>query len=316
MVPVGAGGGLVAQAGAAVAIAPQDQVGDADGQTRAEEHATKTDDAAADTAGGAREGILQAAVELIARDGFDGVRIADIAARAGVSTALVHYHFTGRERLLTGALAHSLTRAEARLAGRTRQADRDTPPQRLADLIDFGLPLTHDDVLECRLWAELEIRSSGSPELAATLAEFRARMLHALAALVEDGLRTGDFRDCDPSDVATVALALLDGLTNRLITEESALGLADARRLAAGMLTLAVHYDGDLPFQPLPDPGTPPLDLAPQRATPRPACFRQVLKRRPCDGKRSWTGSPPGTRTATGTAPDVDRGHPRRPAGS
>ncbi|MFJ9373011.1 hypothetical protein [Streptomyces sp. NPDC101455] len=51
---------------------------------------------------------------------------------------------------------------------------------------------------------------------------------------------------------------LLDGLTDRLITDESALGLADARRLAADMLTLAVHYDGDLPFQPLPDPGTPP----------------------------------------------------------
>ncbi|MFB7589956.1 TetR/AcrR family transcriptional regulator [Streptomyces sp. NPDC056169] len=235
------------------------------------EQETRTDDVAPDSVGGAREGILQAAVELIARDGFDGVRIADIAARAGVSSALVHYHFTGRDRLLTGALAHSLTRAEARLPGRTRHADRDTPPQRLADLIDFGLPLTHDDVLECRLWAELEIRSSGSPELAATLTEFRARMLRPLAAVVEDGLRSGDFRDCDPTDVATVALALLDGLTTRLITETatSTLGLADARRLAAGQITLAVHYDEDLPFLPLPDPGTPSVDLTPQRATPR-----------------------------------------------
>jgi AcrR family transcriptional regulator len=230
------------------------------------EQATRAEDT---VAGGARASILQAAVELIARDGFDGVRIADIAARAGVSTALVHYHFTGRDRLLTGALAHSLTRAEARLARRTRQADRDTPPRRLADLIDFGLPLTHDDILECRLWAELEIRSSGSPELAATLAEFRARMLRPLTAVVEDGLRSGDFRDCDPADVATIALALLDGLTNRLITDTSTLTLADARRLAAGQLTLAVHHDRDLPFQPLPDPGTPPADLEPQRATPR-----------------------------------------------
>ncbi|WP_329624862.1 TetR/AcrR family transcriptional regulator [Streptomyces sp. NBC_01255] len=235
------------------------------------EQEIRTDGVAADAVGSARESILQAAVELIARDGFDGVRIADIAARAGVSSALVHYHFTGRDRLLTGALSHSLTRAEARLPGRTRHADRDTPPQRLADLIDFGLPLTHDDVLECRLWAELEIRSSGSPELAATLTEFRARMLRPLTAVVEDGLRSGDFRDCDPADVATVALALLDGLTTRLITETSTstLGLADARRLAAGQITLAVHYDDDLPFLPLPDPGTPSVDLTPQRATPR-----------------------------------------------
>lgn len=37
VVPVGAGGGLVVQAGAAVAIAAQDQVDDADGQARAED---------------------------------------------------------------------------------------------------------------------------------------------------------------------------------------------------------------------------------------------------------------------------------------
>ncbi|WP_067181484.1 TetR/AcrR family transcriptional regulator [Microtetraspora niveoalba] len=218
---------------------------------------------------GGREGILQAAVELIARDGFDGVRIADIAARAGVSTALVHYHFAVRDRLLTDALAHSLTRAEARLERRTHSSHRDTPAERLADLIDFGLPLTHEDVLECRLWAELEIRSTGSKELAAALTELRRRILAPLVSAIEDGLRTGDFRDCEPGDVATVAMALLDGLTSRLLTDPGGPTLTDARRLAAHQLTLAVGYSGELPFQPLPDPGTPPPHTQPNRATPR-----------------------------------------------
>jgi hypothetical protein len=62
-------------------------------------------------------------------------------------------------------------------------------------------------------------------------------------------------------------LALLDGLTNRLITDESALGPADARRLAAGTPTLAVHHDGDPPFQPLPDPGGTHAAGASRRAT-------------------------------------------------
>ncbi|MEU8133740.1 TetR/AcrR family transcriptional regulator [Streptodolium elevatio] len=224
----------------------------------------QAEEATAGTSGGAREGILQAALELIARDGFDGVRIADIAARAGVSSPLVHYHFADREKLLTDALTHSLARAEARLARRTRHAHRDTPAERLADLVDFGLPLTHDDVLECRLWTELESRSAGSAELAATLGEFRNRVLRPFAAVVEDGLETGDFRDCDPDEVATVAMALLDGLTIRLLTGAPALDLADARRLAARQLCLAVGYRGDLPFQPLPDPGPPPPPRAPQ----------------------------------------------------
>ncbi|WP_283136173.1 TetR/AcrR family transcriptional regulator [Rhizohabitans arisaemae] len=218
---------------------------------------------------GGREGILQAAVELIARDGFDGVRIADIAARAGVSTALVHYHFAVRDRLLTDALAYSLSRAEARLERSTRSSHRDTPVERLADLIDFLLPLTHDDILESRLWAELEIRSTGSKELAAALAELRRRVQAPLVSAIVEGLRTGDFRDCEPGDVAIAAMALLDGLTRWLLTDPGGLTLEGARRLGARQLTLAVGYGGELPFQPLPDPGTPPDHTKSDRAASR-----------------------------------------------
>ncbi|OPC77608.1 hypothetical protein B4N89_41655 [Embleya scabrispora] len=214
---------------------------------------------------GAREAILRAAVELIARDGFDGVRLAEIAGHAGVSTALVHYHFTGRDRLLTDALAYSLARAEARLEARADDADRDTPAERLADLVDFGLPLTRDDVLECRLWSELEIRSTRSAPLADALAELRRGILNRLAAVVVDGLDRGDFRDCDPHETATVAMALLDGLTNRLITDPAAPSLDDARRMAGRQLALAIGYSGELPFQPLPDPGPPPPQPPPTR---------------------------------------------------
>ena len=48
----------------------------------------------------ARERILQAACELVAERGIGGARIAQIAKTAGVSTALVHYHFRTREVLL------------------------------------------------------------------------------------------------------------------------------------------------------------------------------------------------------------------------
>ena len=55
----------------------------------------------------AREQILDAAVERIASDGIDAVRIARIAMDARVSTSLVHYHFESREALLAEALEHS-----------------------------------------------------------------------------------------------------------------------------------------------------------------------------------------------------------------
>ena len=56
---------------------------------------------------GARERILAAAVERIASDGIDEVRIARIAMDARVSASLVHYHFATREALLEQALEYS-----------------------------------------------------------------------------------------------------------------------------------------------------------------------------------------------------------------
>ena len=64
-----------------------------------------------------RERILAAAVERIASDGIDEVRIARIAMDAGVSTSLVHYHFETREALLEQALEYSYELAgDVRLA--------------------------------------------------------------------------------------------------------------------------------------------------------------------------------------------------------
>ena len=61
----------------------------------------------AERTGDARERILAAAVERIASEGIDDMRIARVAMDAGVSTSLVHYHFATREALLEQALEYS-----------------------------------------------------------------------------------------------------------------------------------------------------------------------------------------------------------------
>ena len=51
--------------------------------------------------------MLRAAAELICERGFSDTRIADVAKRAGVSSALVIYYFGTRDRLLVDALRYS-----------------------------------------------------------------------------------------------------------------------------------------------------------------------------------------------------------------
>ncbi|MYV72610.1 TetR family transcriptional regulator, partial [Streptomyces sp. SID1046] len=43
-----------------------------------------------------RRAILEGAARVIARRGVRGLRVSDLAAEAGVSTALIYYHFKDR----------------------------------------------------------------------------------------------------------------------------------------------------------------------------------------------------------------------------
>lgn len=74
-----------------------------------------------------RRAILEGAARVIARQGVRGLRVADLAAEAGVSTALVYYHFEGRPGILRHALAFIGDRADrytARRGARPRPAPR------------------------------------------------------------------------------------------------------------------------------------------------------------------------------------------------
>lgn len=56
----------------------------------------------------ARQQLLDAALNLFAEHGVAGTTIADIAARAGVTPAMVHYYFSNRDRLLDAVVQERL----------------------------------------------------------------------------------------------------------------------------------------------------------------------------------------------------------------
>jgi len=56
---------------------------------------------------GRKAQILSAAVQVICERGLCDTRIADVAVRAGTSSALILYYFESKDRLLAEALAFS-----------------------------------------------------------------------------------------------------------------------------------------------------------------------------------------------------------------
>jgi AcrR family transcriptional regulator len=188
----------------------------------------------------ARERILAAAVRRISIEGIDGVRIARLAMDAGVSTALVHYHFDTRDQLLAEALEFSYKHAgEIRLP--------DEPPggashaERLQAMIDSCLPGSEVQRDDWVLWLELWLRAAREPGLRPFAEDLYGRLHQWFAREIEAGVADGEFDRCDPDEVADRALALIDGFGVRALIGDPAVPLDRARRAVSSALAVELR---------------------------------------------------------------------------
>jgi AcrR family transcriptional regulator len=203
----------------------------------------------------ARDRILHAACELIAERGIGGARIAQVAKAAGVSTALVHYHFRTREVLLRETLDYAFDLASAvhlRPPGENDDAGDDgSAAKRLADVVEQSLPGTDPARREWKLWAELWLGAARDPALRPIAAQMYGRYRAWIAAAIAEGIAAGEFAEVDPAETADLAMALIDGLGLRVLLGDPAMPLHTARERIGEVLARELQIAaGRLPFAP------------------------------------------------------------------
>jgi AcrR family transcriptional regulator len=201
-----------------------------------------------------RSRILEAAAQCIADEGIAAVRMAGIARAAGVSTALLHYHFATKDQLFESVLRYSYESSTVLDQAALRGAGRPAA-ERLAVYLDRCLPSDPELVRDWLLWQELGLMCLRQPQLAAVNADLYQATHENLAAIIREGIAEGSFRDCDADQVAQAAVALCDGLGNRVLSDDPRTTLADARLIVATAVGALVGAAGPLP---LPDVGGPP----------------------------------------------------------
>jgi AcrR family transcriptional regulator len=194
----------------------------------------------ADTADQRREQMLRAALEVIEERGFPDTRIADVAARAGTSPALVIYYFKTKDQLLTEALRYAEdTWYEA---GTRRMAAIPSAAGRLEELVAMNFLPEADTspTTSWLLWLDLWAQSVRLPEVASVRQKFDERWRETIIAVVLAGQEAGEFGPVDADDFALALSALLDGLAIQVALQDPAVGPARAfdvgMRFAAGQL--------------------------------------------------------------------------------
>ena len=177
-----------------------------------------------------RTTMLQAAARVIARRGVRGLRVEELAAEAGVSTALIYYHFKNRTGILRATLEFINDRADRYTAERAAGA----PALDARGELVQTLLLEFQEVPEVRensvAWGELRASAVFDPELREDLAKSTLVWVQDVAELLGQVYPMAGAAALAMS--AERLTALVEGLSGRWLS--GSLPLAHARELTVG----------------------------------------------------------------------------------
>lgn len=166
-----------------------------------------------------RDEILRATCDEVAKRGFANTRAADVATALGVSTGLIFYHFESKDALLSAAFANAAERDLARLDAVA--TGKGSALRRLARILTMYGP--EGIGAGWALWIDAWAAALRSPEMASVSRALDVRWKDAVAAVIAQGVASGEMTCDDPSGAAWRITAMLDGLAVQTTVHEGVL---------------------------------------------------------------------------------------------
>ena len=155
-----------------------------------------------------REALVEATIAEIGRTGNLDVTVSQIAKRAGVSSALAHHYFGGKEQIFLAAMRHILREFGAEI--RVGLAAANSPQDRLDALIDASFARSCFDPATTTTWMTFYGQAQSVPQAGRMLriyqSRLRSNLIHALRPLTDSA-----------EDHADALAALIDGLYIRAV---------------------------------------------------------------------------------------------------
>jgi TetR/AcrR family transcriptional regulator, regulator of cefoperazone and chloramphenicol sensitivity len=169
--------------------------------------------------------LVQIAYRQLAEKGFEGLRVRDVAAEAGINNATLHYYYPTKEALIQGVVSYLI---QEFMASRTPRQGRgaDTPLGELRrEFEDARIRFRESPEMGVVLM-ELLARSRRDPAIARILQQLDAGWRGYLMSLLERGIREGVFHpEIDPAAMAAAIMVQIKGLGLQAMIEADAAAL-------------------------------------------------------------------------------------------
>jgi len=174
-----------------------------------------------------RAALIKATIHEIGNAGSLDVTVSQIARRAGMSSALAHHYFGGKEQIFLAAMRHILGQYGAGVRGALAGAPSgaDTPRTRLEAIIRASFEPGHFRPEVIGAWLNFYVLAQSTPGAARLLRIYRARLRSNLLV----GLRPLVGARADK--LAQTLAALIDGAYLH-----AALGPVDGKAATKGVL--------------------------------------------------------------------------------
>ena len=170
-----------------------------------------------------RAAILQAAVREFSREGVAGARTDAIARAAGVNKALLYYYFKDKETLYSAVLDQVF---EGLTQSIQKALSSDLPPrEKLLAYVGAHFDYIASHPLYPRITQGEMMRAARgkAPHLPRIAKQYFIPLFRKVAAVIEEGQATGDFRPVDPlhfvpSMIAVIVFYFTSAPVMRLMT--------------------------------------------------------------------------------------------------
>ena len=155
------------------------------------------------------QALIDAAFATLAERGFEGLRTREVAERAGVNIATLHYYFATKEALITG-VAESLLQ-QFRREGEAMAGER--PLARLQDELRTATLRIRKSSAVFTVLCELWLRAVRDPGIGRACRSIQSSWRSYLTELIRDGIADESLRaDLDPGATADLVMCTLHGV--------------------------------------------------------------------------------------------------------
>lgn len=178
-----------------------------------------------------RRAIAAVAWPLFTTNGYQAVKIADIAREAGISSSAVHYYFHSKNDIFLATLDLCSEQAAGRRDQVTQISD---PALRLLRFAEIQLDGSTEATREWTTWAQFWASAPTFPDARRATAVAYSRWQEQLRAIVLEGMASGQFCTADPDEMINAVTAMIDGLGVRMLA--GTLSPVDAAHAATAYL--------------------------------------------------------------------------------